>query len=181
MGEIKFPFDKLRATAAAAVVVKKEGGCTSYLRLIKLLYLADRKSIDQAGHPIVGGNYVSMDHGPVISEVLNLVKGSDEIWSSVFRKCDYDVELVGEPDLGPLSLRDIELLEEAVMCAAMLDRWKLRDFTHTLQEWQDPNGSSLPITPENILEALGKSNQEVEEIRQGSNERVFFDELFSGA
>ena len=92
--QIKFPFDKLRATAAAAVVVKKEGGCTSYLRLIKLLYLADRKSIDQASHPIVGGNYVSMDHGPVISEVLNLVNGSDEIWSSVLRKCGYDVELV---------------------------------------------------------------------------------------
>ena len=91
--QIKFLFDKFRATAAAAVVVKQEGGPTSYLRLIKLLYIADRASIGQAGHPIVGGNYVSMDHGPVISEVLNLVKGSDAIWSSVFRKRDYDVEL----------------------------------------------------------------------------------------
>ena len=122
-----------------------------------------------------------MNHGPVISEVLDLVKGSDEIWSSVFRKHDYDVELVGKPDLGPLSLRDIELLKETVTGFAILDKWKLRDLTHTFEEWQDPHGSSLPITPESILAALGKSTEEVEEIRQASNERVFFDELFSGA
>ena len=179
--QIKFLFDKLRATAAAAVVVEQEGGRTSYFRLIKLLYLADRTSIDQAGHPIVGGNYVSMDHGPVISEVLDLVNGSDAIWSSVFRKHDYDVELVGKPDLGPLSLRDIELLKETVTGSAILDRWKLRDITHTFEEWQDPHGSSLPIIPESVLAALGKSAEEVEEIRQASNERVFFDKLFSVA
>ena len=177
--QIKFPFNKLRATAAASVVVEQEGGCTAYLRLIKLLYLADRMSIDHTGHPIVGGNYVSMDHGPVISEVLDLVKGSDELWSSVFRKQNYNVELVGKPDLGPLSLRDIKLLQETVTGFSMLDKWTLCDITHLFEEWQHPHGSSLPITPESILTALGKSTQEVKEIRQASNERIFFDELFS--
>ena len=85
-----------------------------------------------------------------------------------------------KPDLGLLSLRDIELLEETVTCFAIMNKWKLRDLTHPFEEWQDPHGSSLPIIPESILAALGKSAEEVEEIRQASNERVFFDELFSG-
>ena len=179
---IKFPFDKRRATAAAATILKKEGGPISYMRMIKLLYLADRKSIDEFGRPIVGGHYVSMDYGPVLSEVLDLVKDNDdEIWSPVIRKNNFDVEIVGEPDLGPLSLHEVRLLEEAVTCVQTLDKWKIVEYTHTLPEWKNPNGSSLPITPEDILRALHKPDEAVEEIRQASDERNFFAELFTGA
>ncbi len=45
----------------------------SYMKLIKLLYLADREALARWGRPITTDSYVSMKHGPVLSEVLNLI------------------------------------------------------------------------------------------------------------
>jgi len=48
----------------------------NYLKLMKLLYLADRESMRRNGRPISGDRYVSMDHGPVLSQTLNLINGA---------------------------------------------------------------------------------------------------------
>lgn len=42
----------------------------------------------------------------------------------------------------------------------MKSRWELVDLAHALPEWQDPNGSAIPISYAGILEAAGKSPQE---------------------
>lgn len=38
----------------------------SYLRMLKLLYLADRESLKETGHTITGDRVVAMEHGPVL-------------------------------------------------------------------------------------------------------------------
>ena len=43
--------------------------------------------------------------------------------------------------------------------------------THELPEWTDPNGGSIPISPEQILKLEGKSLEEIGSIR---NERFRF-------
>jgi uncharacterized phage-associated protein len=178
LNSIRFAFDERKARAAASLLLKQEGGRMPYLRLIKLLYLADREAIDRRGRPIVGGRYVSMNYGPVLSEVLDLVKRGGPDWSEVVEKVDREVRLKGEPDLGPLSEDEIGILLEAVEVYRTLDRWKLCEFTHGLPEWQDPKGGAIDITPEDILRALGKTDEAAEETRQESQERAFFDELF---
>ncbi|WP_423930748.1 Panacea domain-containing protein [Candidatus Palauibacter sp.] len=40
---------------------------------IKLLYLVDRRSLLERGVPVTYGRYVSMSHGPVLSETLDLI------------------------------------------------------------------------------------------------------------
>jgi len=45
----------------------------SYLKLIKLLYIIDREALLRWGRPLTGDRYVSMDHGPVLSQTLNLI------------------------------------------------------------------------------------------------------------
>jgi hypothetical protein len=45
-----------------------------------------------------------------------------------------------------------------------MDRWKLVDFTHTLPEWQDPHGSSLPLPIRDILRAGGLDDDAAEAI-----------------
>ena len=47
----------------------------SYMKLIKLLYLADREALLRWGRPITFDAYVSMDRGPVLSSVLDLING----------------------------------------------------------------------------------------------------------
>lgn len=175
---IQFSFDERKALAAAAILIDRAGGRMRYLRLIKLLYLADRESIDRRGRPIVGGRYVSMDYGPVLSEVLDLVKVGGSLWSGAVEKDGYDVALTQKPDLGALSQEEIDLLVEAFEVYKTLTQWKLCDLTHRLPEWTDPKGGAVDITAEEILSALGRKDEEVEEARQDAIERAYFDQLF---
>ncbi len=60
----------------AAVFADKQGGMINILKLVKLLYLADRESLQKHGNPISFDRLVSMDHGPVLSRTLNLICGA---------------------------------------------------------------------------------------------------------
>ncbi|MCX6915882.1 MAG: Panacea domain-containing protein, partial [Verrucomicrobia bacterium] len=56
------------------------------MKLIKLLYLADRTALLRWGRPITTDTYVSMDRGPVLSRVLDLatdedLPGQTSIWA----------------------------------------------------------------------------------------------------
>ena len=178
-GGIQLSFNEKKAAAAAGVLLKQVGGRMPYMRLIKLLYLADRESLDRTGRPIIGGRYVAMKYGPVLSEVLDLVKDEGgSLWSEFIQTDRFDVVLAGEPDLGPLSQVEIDLLQEAAQLCEKLDQWKLADLTHTFPEWKDPGTGAFDIAPEEIFRALGKTDEEIEEARQTANERAHFDSLF---
>ena len=64
-------FNEVKATQAAARLLRNRGGRMSYMKLIKLLYLADREALSRWGRPITTDKYVSMDKGPVLSRVLD--------------------------------------------------------------------------------------------------------------
>lgn len=178
-GGIQLSFNEKKAAAAAGVLLKYVGGRMPYMRLVKLLYLADRESLDRVGRPIIGGRYVAMKYGPVLSELLDLVKAEGgSLWSEFIQTDRFDVVLTREPDLGALSQAEIDLLQEAARLCEKLDQWKLADLTHTFPEWKDPGTSAFDIAPEEILRALGKTDEEIEEARQTANERAHFDSLF---
>jgi len=179
---IMFRFDERKAAAAAGVLLEKVGGRMPYLRLIKLLYFADRMSLDRYRRPITGDRYVSMRFGPVLSTVLNLIKtepfeGESGPWLRTVERCQYDVCLRGSFDKVSLSEAEIEILEQVSSLFVDLDLWKLASLTHALPEWRDPGDSALPITPESILAALAKSDAEIEDVRQVANEDLYFDRL----
>jgi len=46
------PFNERKATEAASVLLRLRGGQMSHLKLIKLLYLADREALDRWSVPI---------------------------------------------------------------------------------------------------------------------------------
>lgn len=73
----------------------------------------------------------------------------------------------------------IEILDEVYQLTEKMDRWRLCDLTHAFPEWRDPEGSSVPIPPEEILKALGKSEEEIDVARQEAAERRRFDEIFA--
>lgn len=181
---IRTEFDERKTAAAAAVLLREAGGRMKYLRLIRLLYFADRKSWEQFGRPITGDHYLAMRLGPVLSQTLDLIKLPPETgpWAEMIetRPEDHLVVLKREPDLGPLSDAEIDILKEAHNLYLTSDRWKLSDLTHTLPEWKDPGESSNPIFPEDILSALGKDEEEIEQVRQESAERAYFNRVLVG-
>src|SRR4051812_27718977 len=66
-------FREDKTTQAAALLLKWAGGRMNYMKLIKLLYLADRTALLRWGRPITFARPISMRHGPVLSEVLDLI------------------------------------------------------------------------------------------------------------
>ena len=46
----------------------------SYLKLIKMLYFLDREALLRWGRPVTTDRYVSMDNGPVVSRIYDLIR-----------------------------------------------------------------------------------------------------------
>lgn len=149
----------------AAFFGQKQGGVINVLKLIKLLYLADRMSLTKYGRPISYDRLVSMDHGPVLSRTLNLMNGDvggpaaakwDE-WISARANNEVGVKRrFSRDDLDELSAADLEVLETVWLEFGPMDKWTLRDWTHkNCAEWIDPNGSSSPIDEVKLLQSIG--------------------------
>jgi len=50
----------------------------AYIKLIKLLYLADREALLRWGRPITTDCHVSMPKGPVVSQIYHLITDEPE-------------------------------------------------------------------------------------------------------
>jgi uncharacterized phage-associated protein len=180
LASIRFPFSLAKAVEAAAVLLQSTGDRMPYMRLIKLLYLADRESLHRYGRPIVGGRYVAMKLGPVTSEVLDEIKLKHlSRWQEVIEKAEYDVKLRQMPRIELLSDAEIAVLKEVADLFRRLDQWALSDVTHALPEWRDPGASAVEIAPEDILRALQKSEEQIEQIREEAVENEYFGSLFN--
>jgi len=165
-------FREEKATQAAARLLQHRGGRMHYLKLLKLLYLADRRALVELGRPISYDLFVSMPHGPVLSRTYDLIAAepdpeSPSYWRRFISGPDaYAVQLL--TDAVPsdhLSRAEEEILDRVFREFGHWDRWKLRDYTHSLPEYRDPGGSSLPIGIEEILLAQGMSREDAEAIK----------------
>jgi uncharacterized phage-associated protein len=167
-----FPyFNERKAAQAAAYLLYRGGGRLPVLKLIKLMYLAERLSLQRYGETLTGDRLVSMQHGPVLSHTYNLIQGTYDPcaggWDTwVADRAGHDVELADnsmirqpEQDLPALSETDLEVLGDTWAQFGHWDKFKLRDYTHSdaCPEWKDPNGSSAPISYADLLRATGYS------------------------
>jgi len=178
---MRFEFDGLKTAQAARYLLGLNDGTMSYMVLIKLLYLADRRSLIETGAPITGDRMVAMPHGPVLSQTLDQINMGTPVepdeptpwYEYVTVPKNYNVSAKKKANTDQLSRYELDILEETYTKFGKMSKWALRDFTHTLPEWKDPHGSSLPIEPDTILRAAGKSDAEIEEIIEEAEE-VFF-------
>jgi len=170
MHVVRPPFNEAKATQAAAYLLKLRGGRMSYMKLIKLLYLVDREALIRWGRPVTTDRYVSMDRGPVLSNVLDLISqgpapGTESVWDRyISEPIGYEVRLRQEAPTDELSPAEIILIEEIFRKYGHMSRWELVDRVHELPEWQDPEGGAIPIRYADILKASGKSPDEIEAI-----------------
>lgn len=177
-----------RAAEAAAHLLDLKGGRMTRLELLKLLYLADRKALSSLRRPIVGGRYVSMDHGPVLSDVYDLIKGGGPAedqasWSRFVVNDPQDANtcvLVQKPTLRKLSRRDLTILRETFAEFGHLSVARLWSYVHALPEYEDPQGSSKPIPHSALLRILGATDEEAEQIASEEQAQRRYDELLSG-
>ena len=70
---MNFRFHIGKATEAGCLFLERAGGRMNIMKLVKLMYLLDRLSLDRRGVPVAGGDCLSMRNGPVTSELLDLI------------------------------------------------------------------------------------------------------------
>ena len=179
-------FDAQKATQAAAVIMRRLGKRISRLRLLKLLYIAERDAVKDRGHPIIGGPLVAMNNGPLHSAVYDLIKGNhpdEHLWSR-FITTDGPRELLltDEPPVELLSEYEITLLSETTERHDDLDDFDLVEATHGFGEWQKHSkpGTSTPIPMESVVEAVCDASDR-EEILQELRDKAVVDGIFSQA
>ena len=61
-----------------------------------------------------------------------------------------------------------------------MNQWDLVKYTHRYcREWEDPNGSSVPISYENIFKALGRTSAEAKKLGARVEQQCHVDKLFA--
>jgi uncharacterized phage-associated protein len=158
-----FRLNRTKAIQATAFLLKQKHDppkTDNFMRLLKLLYFADRESIRETGRPITGDKFVAMEHGPTLSGLLDFVKQQrtdNAEWDEYIERIDYEIRLVKDPGIGELSRYEINLLRKIWEENRELGEWDVATKSEALPEWQqnNPGTSSKPIPLRDVLNALG--------------------------
>ncbi|PIQ40825.1 MAG: hypothetical protein COW58_03780 [Thalassolituus sp. CG17_big_fil_post_rev_8_21_14_2_50_53_8] len=159
----------------------KANGSIPYLKLMKLLYLSDRTSLEKLGYSMSEDEHYSMPYGPILSLTLDLIRntgGSREVksqWGHFFQTNNFDIIAKERSPLSSLSKSDTAILDEIWDKYKDVDKFELADFTHRFcPEWKDPGKSRIKIKTSDILEALDidSSTKDAFLIRQEEQESI---------
>jgi uncharacterized phage-associated protein len=164
---MRLRFNEAKATQAAGRLLQLLGANMSYLKLIKLLYILDREALLRWGRPVTTDRYVSMDRGPVVSKIYDLIidelpSSERSIWREhISEPQHYFVQLLKEAGADELSRIEEDLIEEVARTHGAKTPWELVAYSHSFPEWQDPKGSAIPIEYRDILRAGRKTETEI--------------------
>lgn len=158
----------IEATSYLLSALDAEQQGMPYIKLIKLLYLADREMLRIKRRTITGDEHWSMKFGPVLEKTLDMIKEGDEEWQGYF-ETDLEAKIISETEPAKpsaLSRADLTVLQEVADKFGHLPWQKLVDITHELPEWQAKQVSKgrKKIYLWDIAKALGYSDEGAREI-----------------
>lgn len=170
-GRVRFAYNEGKAGEMAAYLLKWSGGEMGRLKLIKLLYIADRRSIAETGFSITGDRIVGMKKGPVLSATLDLLEGEAKGRGEVARyavpvTAREGARLIEDPPSSPrqLSTYELDVLKDVHREFGGYSGEDLTQWLHrNAPEWNEPVwGGSVDIDPRDILVATGWSAEAIE-------------------
>ncbi len=177
-------FDPLKAIQASAVLLKHHADRMSRLRLLKLLYIADREAIAETLNPIIADRVTAMDNGPVLSRTYDMLKGQDfesPRWDEfITKEGPRDLLLSADPGVGRLSKYEIQKLTEVSERYWFQDDYEVVEVTHRFDEWikNKPPARGIGTIPfDDILAALNLSDYS-RRIKDEANAEAELDQLF---
>jgi len=178
-------FDIDKAIAATGFLLERKGGSDDMFPLIKKLYYADRSALIEWGQSITGDKLVSLEKGPIVSGIYNLLKGEGPEenlikWNNfIQREQPYTIQLRKTPNKGLLSKREKRVLDEARETIDAI-RGSIPKWLHKhCPEWTDPGHSSIPIDPSTILRLANKTEEEILRLEEANQEIRFLKYLMA--
>ncbi len=183
---MQFVFDERKAAQAAAWLLRRQGGPMSYIKLVKLLYLADRQALIETGVPITRDRFISTVHGPALGRILDLItwgRGDEPSpWHEhVSLPSNYCVMAIGSCDLPHLPEYARELLGNVQDEFGALDWLELVEETKGLPEWVEPDGCTTDIDARVILRDGGYSAEQIRIAEDDAADLYLVQSRFSAA
>jgi uncharacterized phage-associated protein len=154
-------FRSRQAAQIAGFFARRNGFRIEKLKLIKLLYLTERESIETRGRPMMYDEYYSLKDGPICTNSLDGLNGriDKEIWSRYLDKDRGNVlkaSRLVEGELDELSESDRAIVEAIWQKFGWMTSSQIRNWTHRhCREYIDVKGGRMPISYRSIGAALG--------------------------
>ena len=171
-------YRKRKTIEAAAYLLAKADGEMPYIKLVKLLYLADREQIRQRGRSISGDSHWSLKYGPVLEHTLDAIRHGDSEWGEV-TQTDLEAKVISlraEVPACELSRADCQVLDQVYAEFGSMKWPQLVDHTHGLAEWV-PTSGRRRISLRDIAKAVGHSDERIAEILEADRERAEIERL----
>jgi len=173
-------YDEAKTAQMAAFFLKKGGSEMRYIKVIKLLYLAEREHLAVYHSPMTGDFLSSMNNGPILSITYNCIKNEagskDRSWKKwIEDKKGYFISLKNKinsvEELDELSESDIEILNKIWDEFGEMSWTDIIQYTHdNCPEWKHPHGSSNPIEYSDIFKALDFPPEQIANIQASIEE-----------
>lgn len=165
---IGFVFDERKATDAAAFLLSLNKNKLPYMKLMKLLYMADRISLSEYHSSITTDSYYSMEYGPVLSGIYDCIRHRGDLpdrraWKNTIAidREAYTAELKeGRHTFDMLSEEEKDILKSVNDDHKEERRLELSD---SFPEWKNPGSSQIPLPVEDIIAATIINGKEKEE------------------
>lgn len=157
-------FKSRKAAHIAAFFSSKESNGIDKLKLIKLIYLAERDFISQYLFPMLYDEFYSFKDGPVCSNTLNGINGNidKEIWAKFILLTGRKVAPVNRferDDFDEISDAELEVLEAVWTSFGWMSTTQIRDYVHKhCPEYTEISNGRIPISYNDVLKALGEEN-----------------------
>lgn len=172
------PYNEIKATQVTALLLKLNGGKMDYAKCIKLLYSVEREAIKCWLRPVIYDDLYSLPYGQIVSKTLDLADPENQPASSFWGKYlrtnkNKTIHLIKECGIEKLSRAEIELIKKIYEENKDKTPGQLFDEHHDpalFPEYQDPHGSAIPTKYSDLLNALGKTKEQIKEFEEDMNE-----------
>ncbi|MDE2798694.1 MAG: Panacea domain-containing protein [Gemmatimonadota bacterium] len=191
MSTIEMPqFKERKAAQVAALLIKHNGGQSiDMYKLLKLIYLVDRKALELWGRPVTYDTPKNLLYGPTPSHTYDLIdppkkkrlshSNTPNYWSHFFsNSIDHRIRLIKPgPGTGELSPAEVNLIGEIFDKFGHKTFEELTAYFHALPEYNDPGGSSERIEWETLLRVVGWEGEDLTEIKKDLAYKAKFETL----
>ena len=177
--------------------LKLNNGSMNYTKLIKLMYIADKRALKDYNYSISNDDIVSMKNGPVLSNTYDLIKhtgdnaeiqGINE-WNKYFVKTGYELSFkenmedeinnILSDDVLWLSDADIEIIEEVYNQYKDYTYSAMIDLIHNALLFPEVNwkqaeiySTSIPMDFITLMKSLNKSDDTIREFLHMSGRSI---------
>ena len=159
-------FRSKKAAQLCAYFATKSEGTIEKLKLIKLLYFAERQFLSENHHPMLFDEYYSLPHGPICSSSLNGIDGiiHEEIWDNYIARNGnivVAIKSLTRDEMDEVSDAELSVVDEIWKQFGRMTPSQLRNYSHkNCPEYTETKGR-IAISYKQILRAVGVEDPDV--------------------